>query len=159
MNHPKISDRAQLLLRHLVELYLREGQPVGSKTLASKGFAELSPATVRKVLGDLEDQGYLTSPHTSAGRVPTAQGIRFFVDSLFSVHQLDVDPLAAQRVHDQLDAQPAERLIMNASTILSELTHMVGVITLPYQEYHVLRHIEFLPLSDHRVLAILVFNE
>jgi heat-inducible transcriptional repressor len=158
MINPRISERAQLLLKHLVDLYLRDGQPIGSKTLASQAFACLSPATVRKVLGDLEDQGYLSSLHSSSGRVPTAQGIRFFVDSLHSVYQLDSSQ--AKHVQDQLDgAQPAQRLIANASNVLSELTHMVGIVTLPNREYQVLRHVEFLPLADNRVLAILVFNE
>ena len=158
MSEIKISDRAQLLLKHLVDLYLRDGQPVGSKTLASKVFTSLSPATVRKVLGDLEEQGFLSSLHTSSGRVPTTQGIRFFVDSLLSVYPLDSDE--AKRVEAKLDAdQSTNHLITRASNVLSELTHMVGIVTLPQRELQVLRHVEFLPLKDNRVLAVLVFNE
>lgn len=158
MQYPFISERAQLLLRHLVNLYLTHGQPIGSKTLVSEAFPSLSPATVRKVLGDLEDRGYIISPHTSAGRVPTTQGIRFFVDGLLSVHSLDNS--AAQKVAQKFEAiDDSESLITKTSNVLSELTHMVGVVTLPKKQAQVLRHIEFLPLSDNRVLVILVLNE
>lgn len=153
-----ISQRAQSLLKHLVELYIRDGQPVGSKTLVSRGLMNLSPATVRKVLGDLEEQGYITSPHTSAGRVPTTQGIRFFVDSLLSVHPLE--PSQVNEVKAKCAPnQPTNHLIANTSSVLSELTHMVGIVTLPKREQQMLRHVEFLPLSDNQVLVILVFNE
>jgi heat-inducible transcriptional repressor len=158
MNNPFISDRAQLLLKHLVDLYIRDGQPVGSKTLVSTACPQLSPATVRKVLGDLEERGYISSPHTSAGRVPTTQGIRFFVDSLLSVHPLEADE--AKRMEKELDLNhTTDHLIAKTSSVLSELTHMVGVVTLPRNELQLIRHVEFLPLSDNRVLAILVFNE
>ncbi len=158
MSEARISERAQQLLKHLVELYIRDGQPVGSKTLVSEAFPSLSPATVRKVLSDLEECGFISSPHTSAGRVPTTQGIRFFVDSLLSVH-----PLGASQVKDleaQFDpCQPTDHLILKASSFLSEITHMVGIVTLPRREHQILRHVEFLPLADNRVLVILVFNE
>lgn len=154
-----ISERAQRLLKHLVELYIRDGQPVGSKTLVHEAFPTLSPASVRKVLCDLEERGLLTSPHPSAGRLPTTQGIRFFVDSLLSVHPLNLSQ--AKQVEEQLE-QPhrsVDHLISQASTILSELTHMVGIVTLPQSEILVLRHVEFLPLSDNRVLVVIVLNE
>lgn len=158
MNDYYISKRAQLLLKHLIDLYIRDGQPVGSKTLVSEAFPGLSPATIRKVLGDLEEQGYICSPHTSAGRVPTTQGIRFFVDSLLSVHPLDA--AQAQKMQQQFDChQSTDDLIAKTSNVLSELTHMVGIVTLPRREQQLLRHVEFLPLSDNRVLVILVFNE
>ena len=118
----------------------------------------MSPATVRKVLGDLEERGYICSPHTSAGRVPTTLGIRFFVDSLLSVHPLD--PMQAQRMQQQFDlSQSTGDLIAKTSNVLSELTHMVGIVTLPQHEQQLLRHVEFLPLADNRVLVILVINE
>lgn len=158
MSGPCISERAQLLLKHLVELYIRDGQPVGSKTLVDEAFPLMSPATVRKVLGDLEEKGFLSSPHTSAGRIPTTQGIRFFVDSLLSVHPLTVN--RAKEMKAQFDPnQPTNSLIAKTSNVLSELTHLVGIVTLPQREQQLLRHVEFLPLSDNRVLVILVFNE
>jgi len=158
MSDTNISRRDQLLLKHLVEMYLRDGQPVGSKTLANEAYPSLSPATVRKVLSDLEERGYLCSPHTSAGRVPTTQGIRFFVDSLLSVHPLDKAQM--QKVSEELSFdETTDSLITKTSNVLSELTHMVGIVTVPRCEQYILRHVEFLPLSDNRVLAILVFNE
>lgn len=158
MNRNPISERAQILLKHLVEIYLRDGQPVGSKTLVHSALPMLSPATVRKVLGDLEEMGYLCSPHTSAGRIPTTQGIRFFVDSLLSVHPLEVTALQKAAQEISKDESPID-LITKTSALLSELTHMVGIVTLPQREQHILRHLEFLPLSDNRVLVILVINE
>src|SRR5437868_14041305 len=138
MKTPSISPRAKVLLKHLVELYLRDGQPVGSKTLASEVFSSLSAATVRKVLGDLEDQGYLCSPHTSSGRVPTTQGIRFLIDSLLTVHPLD--PHQAKRMEAQFDPEEesTDHLITKTSNVLSELTHMVGIVTLPTPSQQVL---------------------
>ncbi len=153
-----ISDRAQLLLKHLVNMYIRDGQPVGSKTLVSAACTSLSPATVRKVLGDLEERGYICSPHTSAGRVPTTAGIRFFVDSLLSVHPLGASEVQLMEKHFDV-TQPTDNLIAKTSNVLSELTSMVGIVTLPRCDQLLLRHVEFLPLSDNRVLAILVFNE
>jgi heat-inducible transcriptional repressor len=126
--------------------------------LVSSAFTSLSPATVRKVLGDLEERGFITSPHTSAGRVPTTQGIRFFVDSLLSVHPIEAAQV--RKVEAQFHSpQPTDHLIANASNVLSELTHMVGIVTLPKRELQMLRHVEFLPLSENQVLVILVFNE
>lgn len=167
MNVAGLSERASRLLKHLVESYIRDGQPVGSKKLASEVSDALSPATVRKVLGDLEERGFIASPHTSAGRVPTTQGMRFFVDSLLSVYS--VDPLQAQKMEASLDPSldpnvdpnmdSVDNLISKTSHVLSELTQMVGIVTLPPREYLVLRHVEFLGLSDNRVLVIFVFNE
>lgn len=158
MKYSGLSQRAQILLKNLIELYIREGVPVGSKKLVSLSAQSLSSATIRKVLGELESQGYLQSPHPSAGRLPTHLGLRFFVDSL-----LTSEPIEEERFDDvkqKLDPHKAtEELITSASTILSELTQMVGVVTLPKRENIILRHVEFLPLSDNRVLAILVINE
>lgn len=153
-----ISERGQILLKHLIELYIRDGEPVGSKTLACEAFPSLSPATVRKVLGDLEEQGYIASPHTSAGRIPTTQGMRFFVDSLLSVHPLDDEEV--KKMEAKLPSnESTNHLITKASNVLSELTHLVGIVTLPCLQQQILRHVEFLPLSDNRVLVILVLNE
>lgn len=153
-----ISERAQTLLKHLVQIYLREGQPVGSRTLATEAMPMLSPASVRKVLCDLEDLGYLCSPHTSAGRVPTTQGIRFFVDSLLTVHPVQIPEIATASQRISAD-EPARDLVTKTSALLSEMTQMVGIVTLPRREQQTLRHLEFLPLADNRVLVILVMNE
>lgn len=160
MKQKTISHRASILLKHLVEIYLKEGQPVGSKTLVHSALPMLSPATIRKVLGDLEDLGYLTSPHTSSGRIPTTQGIRFFVDSLLAVHPLEVEGLEIEKATKEISPHESPLdLITKTSALLSELTHMVGIVTLPKREQQILRHLEFLPLSDNRVLVILVINE
>lgn len=158
MSNSVISKRAQVLLKHLVALYLRDGVPIGSKTLTQEGVTSLSPATVRKVLGDLEDQGYLISPHTSAGRIPTSLGLRFFVDSLQTFHPLE--PTEFSQFQQKFDPNKlTDDLLTTTSTVLSELTHMVGIVTLPKLEQLILKHVEFLPLSDNRVLVILVLND
>ncbi len=158
MDNAGLSNRAQILLKDLIELYIRDGVPVGSRTLASLSTNNLSSATVRKVLCDLESQGYLSSPHPSAGRLPTNLGLRFFVDSLLTKTPLEDKQL--NDVKQKLDPnKPTEDLIHSASSILSELTQMVGVVTVPKREKLMLRHVEFLPLADNQVLAILVLNE
>jgi heat-inducible transcriptional repressor len=158
MDNLRLSNRAQILLKDLIELYIRDGEPVGSRTLANVTSNDLSPATVRKVLSDLESQGYLSSPHTSAGRLPTNLGLRFFVDSLLTSQPLGEKQLA--NVRQKLDPnKPTDDLISSASNILSELTQMVGVVTVPKREKLVLRHVEFFPLAENQVLAILVLNE
>jgi heat-inducible transcriptional repressor len=154
------SDRAQRILRVLVDHYIREGLPVGSRTLAKSSGLELSPATIRNVMADLEDLGLVAAPHTSAGRVPTARGYRFFVDSL-----LRLRPLAPQEVtrlqHQFEDEKSAsvKAIAETASSALSALTSLAGVVTIPRQARVTLRQVEFLPLSDRRVLAILVVND
>lgn len=153
-----INERAQSLLRVVVERYIRDGQPVGSKTIAEESAMGLSPATIRKVLAELEDQGYIRSPHTSAGRVPTVQGYRFFVNALLTTKQLTVPNL--QQLKNQLTPNlDISELMISASNILSDLTSLVGLVMLPRRESTILRHIEFLPLTDKRVLVILVLNE
>lgn len=155
-----ITERAQHLLKVLVDRYIREGQPVGSKTLAEETALGLSSATIRSVLADLEEHGYLRSPHTSAGRVPTVKGYRFFVDSLLTVQRLDLDKAAYKQVKQQLSPdQNLNELVANASNLLSDITRMAGLVMLPKRERVLLRHVEFLPLSDKRVLVILVLNE
>ncbi|TCO83832.1 heat-inducible transcription repressor HrcA [Plasticicumulans lactativorans] len=153
----QLSERAQRLLKVLVERYIEEGQPVGSRTLA-KGGIELSPASIRNVMADLEELGFLRAPHTSAGRVPTVRGYRFFVDSLMCVQPLE--SAAVDRVRRTLDPHASTTdLVQSASTLLSGLSHMAGVVMVPRRDSLTLRQVEFLPLSDRRVLAILVVNE
>lgn len=154
MNTQGLNDRSLQLLKKLVERYIADGQPVGSKVLAQE--ANLSPATIRNVMADLEQQGFIQSPHTSAGRVPTISGYRLFVDSLLTVSSLDSEAL--QRLHQGLNADDSD-VISTASRLLAELTQMAGVVTLPRRDLVCLSHIEFLPLSNNRVLVIFVTNE
>ncbi len=154
----RVSERAQHFLKVLVERYIREGQPVGSRTLAKDTGLDLSPATVRNVMSDLEDLGLVVSPHTSAGRVPTVAGYRLFVDSLLTVRPPSDDDIASLRTRFDARMDP-KSLIETASTLLSGITHLAGVVMLPRHERNVFRQIELLPLSDSRVLAILVTSE
>ncbi|HHO59651.1 MAG TPA: heat-inducible transcription repressor HrcA [Thiotrichales bacterium] len=155
---PIISERAQVLLKQLVASYISDGQPVGSKQLAQDANLNISSATIRNVMSDLEKKGLVKAPHTSAGRVPTEQGLRLFVENFLEIQPIEKKLLS--KMQHQLDPdQDAEGLINQASQLVSELTHMAGIITVPKTEQFVLRHIEFLPLPDRRVLAILVLNE
>lgn len=157
-NDITLNERAQHLFKVLVERYIRDGQPVGSRTLADDAGLSLSAATIRNVLADLEEQGYLRSPHTSAGRVPTARGYRLFVDSLLTVQPLQGEII--QQFQQQLDPdQNLPSLVNSASTLLSRITRLAGLVTVPKHERLTLRHLEFLPLSANRVLVILVLNE
>ena len=154
----EISEKAQYLLKTLVEHYIEGGQPVGSKTLSDHSGLPVSPATVRNIMSDLENLGFVASPHTSAGRVPTAQGYRFFVDSLITVSPLasfDIENLTKNLDPDM----SAHELVESASGILSEITHMAGLVTLPKRDQTQLRHVEFLKLNDNRVLVILVLDD
>jgi heat-inducible transcriptional repressor len=154
---PPVGQRAEQLLKNLVELYLRDGQPVGSKVLATQMVPSVSSATVRKVLQDLESLGYLHSRHTSAGRVPTSRGLRFFVDRLSTFHPLDLH--IKKEVESQINPlQATDSVVSQVSAVLSELTHMVGIVSMPKCERLILKHVEFLPLTENRVLAILVVN-
>jgi heat-inducible transcriptional repressor len=154
----RINERAQLLLKTLIERYIRDGQPVGSKALAKDAKLDLSPATIRNVVADLERLGLVSSPHTSAGRVPTELGYRLFIDNLVSIKPLQSREV--QALATSLDpASDTPQLVEMASTMLSGLTQMAGVVMLPTQKPAPLRQIEFLPLSENRVLAILVFNK
>lgn len=153
-----LNDRAQHLLKRLVEHYIREGQPVGSRTLSRDLGLNLSAATIRNVMADLEGLGFIASPHTSAGRVPTDKGYRFFVDTLLRYEPLENAKIAEiqARLGEHLDNPKA--LVAVASKLLSSVTRMAGVVTLPRQSHAALSQIEFMPLSDNRVLAILVVN-
>ena len=154
----QISERALHFLKALVERYIREGQPVGSRTLAKDTGLELSPATVRNVMADLEDLGLVVSPHTSAGRVPTVAGYRMFVDSLLTVRPPSEDDIASLRTRFDVCMDP-KSLVETASNLLSGITHLAGVVMMPRHERNAFRQIELLPLSDSRVLAILVTSE
>lgn len=154
-----LSDRARHLLRVLIERYIQEGQPVGSRTLSRDSGLDLSPATIRNVMSDLEDMGLVASPHTSAGRVPTPRGFRLFVDTLITVRPLSEAEIAKlQREFDAVRTGDGD-VVGSASNLLSALTQMAGVVTIPRRPQASLRQIEFLPLSDRRVLAILVIDE
>ena len=153
-----LDPRARHLLRSLIGRYIREGEPVGSQTLARHAGLDVSPATIRNILADLEDAGLLTSPHTSAGRVPTAQGYRVFVDSLLQVRPLPETELARLR-HELPAGAGTQSLLGNASELLSAMSHFVGVVSVPRREQFAFRHIDFVPLDAQRVLAILVFAD
>ena len=153
-----ITERSQQLLKALVERYIREGQPVGSRALLESSGLAISPATVRNIMADLEELGLIRAPHTSAGRVPTVLGYRLFVDSLITVRPLDQAALASLKQELSPDKSPQE-LIASASQLLARITAQAGLVTLPQQQRVALRHVEFLPLSDNRVLVILVINE
>ena len=143
-----MDDRSKLLLKTLVERYIADGQPVGSRTLSKTSGLELSPATIRNVMADLEELGLIASPHTSAGRIPTARGYRVFVDTMLTVQR---EQLAAPT----LAADQPQKVIANAAQMLSNLSQFVGVVMAPRRS-SVFRHIEFLRLSDRRVLVIIV---
>ena len=154
-----LSDRARQLLRVLVESYIRDGQPVGSRTLSRDSGLSLSSATIRNVMADLEELGFVTSPHTSSGRVPTDRGYRFFVDTLLRVQP--VGELAVEELRRLLGAASFESpksLVASASQVLSNFTQLAGVVTVPRPPPSAITHIEFVALSDRRVLVVLVFN-
>jgi len=152
-----LDQRAQLLLKTLIERYIAEGQPVGSRTLSRHSGLDLSPATIRNVMSDLEELGLIASPHTSAGRVPTPAGYRFFIDSL-----LVVKPLESRELHqleDQLHADNPQRAIQSASQLLSQLPRFAGVVMPPRRRALAFRQVEFLRLSEKRVLLIIVTQD
>jgi heat-inducible transcriptional repressor len=146
-----LDDRAKLLLKSLVERYIADGQPVGSRTLSKASGLELSPATIRNVMSDLEELGLIASPHTSAGRVPTARGYRLFVDTMLTVQRQDLPA-------PSLSPDQPQKVIANAAQLLSNLSQFVGVVMAPKRS-SVFRHIEFLRLSERRLLVILVSPE
>jgi heat-inducible transcriptional repressor len=162
MNRPSqasaLNSRARHLLKTLIDCYVSEGQPVGSKALADASGLNISTATIRNVMASLDHQGLVTAPHTSAGRVPTEQGFRFFIDSMLEVNPVDSVLLQQlqQQLHPDLDR---DALIDSASTLLSDMSKMAGIITIPKGGQLSLRQIEFLPLPDKKILAILVVNE
>lgn len=158
-----LNERAQQLLRVLIENYIRDGQPVGSRVLSRDSGLSLSSATIRNVMADLEELGFVASPHTSAGRVPTDKGYRFFVDTLLRLRPLDDE--AAAEIRRQFDRQfeavqdGSKALIATASQLLSSVTRLAGVVTLPRAQQASVTQIEFVGLSENRVLVVLVFND
>ena len=154
-----LNDRAQHLLKILVERYIRDGAPVGSRVLARDSGLDLSSASVRNVMADLEDHGFVASPHTSAGRVPTVKGYRFFVDMLLTVKPLRNRELEQLRRQIEQPVTDPKALLQTASAAVSGLTQMAGVVSVPRREHASLKHIEFLPMSDQRVLVVLVFSD
>ena len=154
----RLDPRARQLLRTLIGRYIHDGEPVGSQTLARHAGLDVSPATIRNILADLEDIGLLSAPHTSAGRVPTVQGYRVFVDSLLQVKPLREAELARLR-SEIASGTSTQSLLGNASELLSAMTHFVGVVSAPKREQFAFRHIDFVPLDGQRVLAILVFAD
>jgi heat-inducible transcriptional repressor len=158
--HEALSDRAQTLLRILIESYIRDGQPVGSRVLSRDSGLQLSSATIRNVMADLEEYGFVSSPHTSAGRIPTDKGYRFFVDTLLRMQPLDetaVAEIRRQVVDSKRDS--SKDLIASVSQLLSQVTRLAGVVTVPRTQQASITHIEFVILSENRVLAVLVFND
>ncbi len=143
-----LDDRAKLLMKALVERYIADGQPVGSRTLSRASGLELSPATIRNVMSDLEELGLIVSPHTSAGRIPTARGYRLFVDTMLTVQRGQISP-------QSLAPDQPQKVISNAANLLSSLSQFVGVVMTP-RRTSVFRHIEFLRLSEKRILVIIV---
>jgi heat-inducible transcriptional repressor len=157
MSETTINQRAQQILKILVERYIQDGCPVGSRTIAEECALGLSSATIRNILADLEEGGYLISPHTSAGRIPTEQGYRLFVNSLLTVNSREMNNL--QNVNAKLDPDLSmPDLLQSASSLLSGLTQMIGVVALPKRNHFKLRQVEFLPLSNQRILVVLVLN-
>ena len=146
-----LDDRAKLLLKALVERYIADGQPVGSRTLSRATGIELSPATIRNVMSDLEELGLIVSPHTSAGRIPTARGYRLFVDTMLTVQR-------GQFASHKLAPDQPQKVISNAANLLSSLSQFVGVVIAPRRS-SAFRHIEFLRLSERRLLVIIVSPE
>ncbi|MGA0115214.1 MAG: heat-inducible transcriptional repressor HrcA [Burkholderiales bacterium] len=151
-----LNERAQLLLKTLVERYIADGQPVGSRALSKFSGLDLSPASIRNVMADLEEMGFITSPHTSAGRIPTARGYRFFVDTLLTVKPLD--RVEINQLEGQLQVESTQKLVSSASHMLSDLTRFAGVVVTPRRSAG-FRHIEFLKLAEKRLLLILVTAE
>ncbi|QSA97696.1 heat-inducible transcriptional repressor HrcA [Methylococcus sp. EFPC2] len=155
---PELNERAQHLLKVLVERYIYEGQPVGSRALSRDAGLNLSPATIRNVMADLEDLGLITAPHTSAGRMPTVSGYRLFVDTLLTIKPLQQEVVQQFR-REMGPLHDPEEIVETASRLLADVTHMAGLVSLPRVETVTFRMIEFLPLSEQRILVILVTNE
>jgi len=149
----QLEPRAQTLLKALVERYIADGQPVGSRALSKISGLDLSPATIRNIMADLEEMGYVASPHTSAGRVPTPRGYRLFVDTLLTVQQLDEHGMHPQQM--RLATQQPQKVIASAAQMLSSLTQFAGVVQSPRRE-SVFQQIEFLRLSEKRILLVIV---
>ena len=149
-----LDSRAQTLLKTLVERYIADGQPVGSRALSQISGLDLSPATIRHVMADLEHMGFITSPHTSAGRIPTSRGYRLFVDTLLTVQPLDENSVGA-RLPNRQHASSSKAIMSGAAQLLSSLSQFAGVVLTPRHE-SVFQQIEFLRLSEKRILLVIV---
>jgi len=149
--------RAQILLKTLVEHYISDGQPIGSRTLLQHSGLDVSPATIRNVMSDLERIGFIASPHTSAGRIPTQKGYRFFVDSLLTIKPLQSKEI--QLIKHELSSPDPQELINSAADMLSQLSQFAGVVMIPKRKTTTFKHLEFLPLSEKRILVIIVTTD
>jgi len=156
MNTP-MDKRAQILLKTLVEQYISDGQPIGSRTLLQHSGLDVSSATIRNVMSDLERLGFIASPHTSAGRIPTQKGYRFFVDSLLTVKPLDTKEI--QRIQHEFSTPDPQELMNSAADMLSQLSQFAGVVMIPKRKAVTFKHLEFLPLSEKRILVIIVTTD
>ena len=152
-----LSDRAQTLLKFLVERHIADGQPVGSRALSKFSGMELSPASIRNVMADLEEMCYIASPHTSAGRVPTPKGYRLFVDTLLTIQPLE--QVEHEQIKEQLRPADPRQMVAAASQMLSDLTHFAGIVMTPRRQGVGLKHVEFMQLSEKRVLLIIVATD
>ena len=152
-----LDERSRTLLKTLIERYIAEGQPVGSRALSKYSGLDLSAATVRNVMADLEELGFIASPHTSAGRIPTPRGYRFFVDSLLTMEPLEVDKV--HTIEGHLHPGQPQQLISSASQLLSGLTHFAGIVVAPRRKTPTIRQIEFVSLSEKRILLIIVTTD
>jgi len=152
-----VDKRAQILLKTLVEHYISDGQPIGSRTLLQHSGLDVSAATIRNVMSDLEQLGFIASPHTSAGRIPTQKGYRLFVDSLLTVQPLETQTV--QQLKSGLSSPDPSELITTAADMLSQLTHFAGVVMTPKRKRVAFKHLEFLTLSDKRILVIIVTSD
>ncbi|MBC7499440.1 MAG: heat-inducible transcriptional repressor HrcA [Herminiimonas sp.] len=150
----QLDTRAQKLLKALVERYIADGQPVGSRALSKFSGLDLSPATIRNIMSDLEEMGFVASPHTSAGRVPTPRGYRLFVDTLLTVQAIDESDLEA-KMQQRLQSSSPQRIIANAAQVLSSLSQFAGVVLTPRRE-SIFQQIEFLRLGEKRILLVIV---
>ena len=149
--------RAQILLKTLIEHYISDGQPIGSRALLQHSGLEVSSATIRNVMSDLEHMGFIASPHTSAGRVPTQQGYRLFVDTLLSVKPLESNQI--QQLKASFNTPDTQQLMTNAADMLSHLTQFAGVVMIPKHKTLAFKHLEFMPLSEKRILVIIVTSD
>lgn len=152
-----MDERAQILLKTLIEHYVSDGQPMGSNALLEHSGLGLSSATIRNVMSDLEQLGFVASPHTSAGRIPTQQGYRFFVDTLLSVQPLEAQEI--QEIENTLKPSNQQELIITAADMLSHLTQFAGMVLIPKRKTLVFKHLEFMPLSEKRILVIIVTTD
>ncbi len=152
-----MKERDLILMKSLIESYVKQGTPIGSKALLKSSHLSVSPATVRNIMADLERQGLLLSPHTSAGRIPTTQGLRIFVDQIIQVRNLRSD--VVEHVKNNLNPQQETRaLIGNASHLLSDMTKMASLVQIPCSKVNNLQHIDFVPLSEQRLLVVMVLE-